>query len=245
MLIIILLIIYIVYIGTFVEQLKSNTTLRGLNLNRCSLTSLSVSSLAEALTTNKYLKVLDISNNSLCDVQHLAHALRVNQGLKILYLCRCSLTSMSAKSLAEALTTNKYLENLNINGNPLCDDGIQYLAQALQVNHYLKELDLGDCGITNIGLEYLVKSIQDNNGLNTLSFTKLAGYYDRSTWDLKESRIIQVLIECLPNNKTLTNLDLSCALGSYVTVIEEAVNDVRKQRGLPLLTVDVILDEAD
>ena len=148
-------------------------------------------------------------------------------------------------SLAEALATNKHLEVLNISNNPLCDDGIQCLAQALPVNHYLKVLCLNSCGITDVGLEYLAKSIQHNSGLNTLSITNLAGYDERSTWHLRGSRLFLVLIECLPNNKTLTSLTLSCVLGSFVTAIEEAVNDVREQRGLPLLTVDVILDEAD
>ena len=68
--------------GTLAKQLKSNTTLKKLWLVGCGLNSQSAESLAEALTTNKHLEQLGVSDNALCDdgIQHLAHALRVNQG---------------------------------------------------------------------------------------------------------------------------------------------------------------------
>ena len=241
---------YTNYTGTFAQQLKNNTTLRRLNLSKCGLTTPSIKSLAEALTTNEHFEDLDISDNALCndDIQHLAQALRVNKGLKTLYLKSCNLTSQSAESLGKALTTNEHLKVLNISGNPLRDDGIQHIAKALKDN--LTELYLDSCGITNIGLEYLANSIQHNNGLNTLSITNSEVPLDErdkrsDCYTSISEKIVPVLKKCLQDNKTLTNLELSCTLKTSVTVIEGAVNGVRKQRRLPLLRVNLNLDEND
>ena len=219
--------------GTFCEQLKY-TTLRELLLDGCGLTSQCTESLAEALTTNKHLEKLDITDNALCDdgIQHLAHALRVNQGLKTLYLNSCGLTSQCTESLAEALTTNKHLEKLDITDNALCDDGIQHLAHALRVNQGLKTLYLNSCGMTDVGLECLAKSLQHNNSLTELHVWNYSTNPNRIT-----EKIVPVLTECLKNNYTLTELRLPRNLESSTTSIVEAVNDVRKRNGLPLIKV--------
>ena len=185
---------------------------------------------------------LNLSCNNLLSEQDTIHAtidtfteqLKYNTTLKTLWLQRCGLTSLSAESLAEALTTNKHLEKLLISSNPLYDDGIQQLAHALRVNQGLKSLSLGSCGMTDVGLECLAKSLQHNNVLN-----------DLYVWNLKDvdnpnritEKIVPVLTECLQNNHTLTDLELPKNLKSSTTSIEEAVNDVRKRSGLPLIKV--------
>ena len=219
------------------HALGVNQGLKKLNLQNCNLTLLS-ENFAEALATNKHLEELIISDNALCDdgIQHLAHALRINQGLKKLDLCRCSLIPISAKNLAEALSTNKHLEELNISGNPLCDDGIQHLAHALRVNQGLKKLWLMSCGMTDVGFECLAKSLQDNNVLNILKLFNSANHTCDGNKVTK--KITTVLIECLKNNHTLTQLVLPKNLGSSAFNIKKAVNDVRNRSGLPLIRVD-------
>ena len=133
--------------------------------------------------------------------------------------------------MAEALTTNKHLEVLNISGNPLCDDGIQRLAQTLQVNHHMKKLVVDNCGVTDIGLECLVKLIQDNNVLNTLSVRSRVLF-------LAEINILPFFIECFQNNYALTELVLPEKFKISSTVIENAINDVRKRSRLPHINVD-------
>ena len=77
------------------------------------LTPHNVKDLAEALTTNKHLEELNISDNPLegDDIQQLTHALSANQGVKKLYIQNCEITSLS-ESFAEALATNEHLEVL-------------------------------------------------------------------------------------------------------------------------------------
>ena len=152
--------------------------------------------------------------------------------LRELLLDGCGLTSQCTESLAEALTTNKHLEELNITDNALCDDGIQHLAHALRVNQGLKTLYLNSCGMTDVGLECLAKSLQHNNSLTELHVWNWTDNPNRIT-----EKIVPVLTECLQNNCTLTKLGFPKNLESSTTSIEEAVNDVRKRSGLPLIEV--------
>ena len=185
---------------------------------------------------------LNLSYNNLLSEQDTIHAtidtfteqLKYNTTLKTLWLVRCGLTSLSAESLAEALTTNKHLKVLSISVNALCDDGIQHLAHALRVNQGLKKLSLLSCGMTDVGLECLTKSLQHNNVLTQL---EVRNFDDNRYPNRITEKIVPVLTECLQNNYTLTELELPTDLKSFTTSIEEAVNDVRKRSGLPLIEV--------
>ena len=184
---------------------------------------------------------LDLSGNNLLSEQDTIHAtidtfteqLKYNTTLKTLRLQRCGLTTLSAESLAEALTTNKHLEELSISNNPLCDDGIQHLAHGLRVNQCLKTLLLSNCGMTDVGLECLAKALQHNNVLTQLHVWNIV----KNNPNRITEKIVPVLTECLQNNHTLTKLVLPKNLKSSTTSIEEAVNDVRKRSGLPLIEV--------
>ena len=183
---------------------------------------------------------LSLTYNNLLSEQDTIHAtidtfteqLKYNTTLKDLRLQRCGLTTLSAESLAEALATNKHLEVLSISNNVLCDDGIRHLAHALRVNQGLKELRLESCGMTDVGLESLAKSLQYNNVLNELHVWNFDTNPNRIT-----EKIVPVLTKCLQNNHTLTKLELPLNLESSTTSIVEAVNDVRKRSGLPLIIV--------
>ena len=183
---------------------------------------------------------LDLSGNNLLSEQDTIHAaidtfieqLKYNTTLKTLQLQGCGLTTLSAESLAEALATNKHLEILSISNNPLCDDGIQHLAHALTINQGLKTLFLSSCGMTDVGFQCLAKSLQQNNVLTQLQVWNFSSNPNGIT-----EKIVPVLTECLQNNHTLTELKLPKNLESSTTSIEEAVNDVRKRSGLPLIKV--------
>ena len=133
----------------FYKQLQNNTTLQTLWLQGCGLNSQSAESLAEALTTNKHLKRLNVSENALCDdgIQHLAHALKVNQGLEKLLLVSCGMTDVGLECLAKSLQHNKCLtvlkiSNYNKNPNRLTEKIVPILTKCLQNNHSLIALEL-------------------------------------------------------------------------------------------------------
>ena len=221
--------------STFVEQLKSNSTLKILDLSGCGLNSPSAESLAGPLSTNTHLEELNISHNAEIGeggIQRLMRALRFNQGLKKLDLTACKLTAHSAMRLAGALRANRHLEELNISGNALRDGGVQYVACALQVNCHLKRLELASCGITNIGLRYLVMAIQNNHILNALlvhnSLNKTKNSITKAGFP----------IENLQNNRALTGLYLPLDMDSCKASIQKSINDRRRRRGWPLIKVE-------
>ena len=88
--------------------------------------------------------------------------------------------------------------------------------------------------MTDVGLECLAHSLQHNMVLTELY---VCNFYNAKNPNTLTENIVPVLAKCLQNNHTLTELWLPKNLQSSTTSIEEAVNDVRKRRRLPLIKV--------
>ena len=171
-------------IDTFSEQLKKNTTLKRLSLERCGLTSLNCESLAQTLTANKYLAELNISQNALDDngIQYLAYALTDNQSLKRLDLVNCGMTDTGLKCLAKCLQDNVVLKKLKVYSysnkdyqNKITENVVPVLTEYLQKVHTLTELCLPmslRSSITTI--EETVSNARKRNGL---PFIEVLGMY--------------------------------------------------------------------
>ena len=178
--------------GILAKQLKNNTTLKQLWLQRCGLNSQSAESLAEALTTNKHLELLNVSNNALCDdgIQHLAHALRVNQGLKHLYLWNCSMTDVGLECLAKSLQHNNVLTRLYVyngyspnNPNRLTEKIVPVLTEYLQNNHTLIKLVLpGNLRSSSGSIEKAVNDVRKRSRLPLIEVSGMSvPLYESST----------------------------------------------------------------
>lgn len=72
--------------------------------------------MADALTTNRHLEELILSNNRLRDdgIEHLACCLRTNQALKKLYLSNCDMTDVGLECLATSLQCNSAMNDLRL-----------------------------------------------------------------------------------------------------------------------------------
>ena len=155
--------------GKFVEQLKSNTTLRTLEMMSCGLDSQCAESLAEALATNECLEELEIGSNPLGDdgIQHLARALEVNRDLEILVLVNCGMTDVGLEHLAKALHHNDGLTELQIFGNDaLTEKIVPVLIECLQNNHSLISLWLpGKFESAYYIIEKAVNDVRKKSGL--------------------------------------------------------------------------------
>ena len=165
--------------ASFYKQLQSNTTLQVLWLQGCGLNSLSAEHLAEALTTNKYLKKLFLSVNALCDdgIQHLAHTLRVNQGLEELHLESCGMTDVGLECLIKSLQHNNvlnrlYVGNLSRNHNRLTEKIVPVLIECLQNNCSLTKLSLpGNLKSSTASIEEAVNNMRKRNALPFIEVT--------------------------------------------------------------------------
>ena len=224
-------------------------------LSNCSLDVYRVSFLVRELSSSslKPLLTLDLSKDNLSDgVVHIAEILSHSNCFKTLYISECRLGDQGVKSLASALEMNDSLEELNLSGNRavtgigltalgrlkklnisdcgINDQGVKSLASALEMNDSLRELNLsGNRAVTGIGLMALGGSLKRNRGLKTLILLWLSNILDR---DWKQ------FIACLQENNDLTKLMSS---RHYELVRQETltVNQIRREKNLPLLVVSV------
>ena len=117
---------------TLCEALSTNTSLKSLDLRRCSLTISddNGAALYQLLNTNNSLEYLYLSGNTVTSCRHIAAGLAVNKTLRTLDLRSCELTDQSIKELSTGLI-NK-IETLYIYGNAsITEDGMKTLARHL------------------------------------------------------------------------------------------------------------------
>ena len=112
--------------------LSTNTSLKSLDLFRCSLTISddNGAALYQLLNTNNSLEYLILSFNTVTSCRHIAAGLAVNKTLRTLGFDFCKLTDQSIEELSTGLI-NK-IETLHIWGNDsITEDGMKTLARHL------------------------------------------------------------------------------------------------------------------
>ena len=155
-------------IAHIATALKTNTTMRTLDIRNCGLSDEGAESLARALAVNRSLQKLDISNNEIGDngITHIATVFQTNTTLRTLDISHCSISDEGAVLLARALAVNRSLQVLNINYNKIGDNGVAHIATALQTNCTLKKLNVS---VTEeAGVESLATALISNNSLEIL-----------------------------------------------------------------------------
>ena len=170
------------------EVLQTNTTLRILDINCCSISDNRAKSLARGLAVNKSLKELNISRNYFGDngIGHIAAALRTNTTLRTLSISYCGISDVGAELLVRALAVNRSLVELDIKCNEISgncianflknttlktlhinisDEGAESLARALTENMSLEKLNISSD-------EIIVTALQTNKILRTLNMVR-------------------------------------------------------------------------
>ena len=171
---------------------------------------------------------LDLANNQQFStgVVHIAESLKANKSLLRFYLDNCNISDVGAVHIADGLRHNNCLKRLGISKCGLGDCGMKPLASALEINTSLEFLNLsGNRLITSIGLLALGESLKRNMGLKELWLWDLDTISDN---DWKQFGL------CLRENNHLTELSLT------VRVNYDHVNDIRREKNLPLLKVKLL-----
>ena len=155
------------------EGLRSNHSLKCLNLHWCGICDAGMKSLADCLIVSDSLEELDLSTNTISPEAACGFSdmLKLNRTLKKLNVSACELTDAAAKPLASALEVNSSLQELNLSYNiDLTETALVALGESLKRNTGLKTLTIGtyNDSTTADGWRQFVQCLKDNNSLELL-----------------------------------------------------------------------------
>ncbi|XP_072131173.1 NACHT, LRR and PYD domains-containing protein 3-like isoform X1 [Mobula birostris] len=144
-----------------------------LGLNNVSLTDSGAKDLTSALSTNRSLIELVLSDNELGDsgVKLVCMALGDPEcKVQTLWLNNVSLTDSGAKHLTSTLSTNRSLTELVLNDNKLGESGVKLLSEALRNSDCkIQQLCLGGVSLTDNGAKDLTSALSTNQSLMVLN----------------------------------------------------------------------------
>ena len=166
------------------HMLETNKTLMSLNLTRnLTISDRSVAGIAEGLRSNHSLKRLDLRLCGIHDtgMNSLTDCLMVNHSLKELNLSGSPISPEAARGFSDMLKQNSTLKKLDVTQCALTDEAVKPLASALEVNSSLQELDLSlNYDLTDTALVALGESLKRNTRLKIL---RIGSHTDRTTAD--------------------------------------------------------------
>jgi Ran GTPase-activating protein (RanGAP) involved in mRNA processing and transport len=239
-------------INCLTEALKTNQTLRVLNLCSNKIDDQGAKEFAEALKNNKTLLELDLKGNRIVDegAGHIAEALELNTGLKYINLSDNKMSYQGLEVILKALKNNKNLQVIGLGRNSISHEEtkqiVNLLAEFLKKNTSLKGINLSDNYITPTEIEHLVEALKHNKTLQMLDLednkigdegVKILAEFLKindtlQVLNLARNKIskkgIEYLFETLKNNKSLLELDLRGH-----SIDEEFANELAKM--LPLI----------
>jgi Leucine-rich repeat (LRR) protein len=144
-------------------------SLQSLAIRDRRLRSAWLAELAPALYNNTSIKMLDISDNDLDDMESarlLREILRHNKTITALDLSRNRFgeTTGTVECIADGLGSNSTLLKIDLSRCALRDDDVSILAQTLGPrNTTLQKLMLGSNGITSTGVGVLLETMEHNS----------------------------------------------------------------------------------
>ncbi|TMW60910.1 hypothetical protein Poli38472_000952 [Pythium oligandrum] len=155
------------------DLLKTNTSVKSLNLARNPLTDASIKALADGLAANATsgLETLTLSDATITGqaLSHLAGVVgQAQSSLQMLQLSFNALVDADASFFA-ALGSNASLKRLYLKECKLNDAHAVALSEALKTNTTLEEVDLSDNELTTTAYEALAQALQSNKALKSLT----------------------------------------------------------------------------
>ena len=286
------------------RMLRSNYTLKVLSLSNTNLNGVSIRYLSEGISSSSAISKLDLSNNPIQDgddgLSHLCQALTINRSLEVLNLSNCKLAityengqalshmlgknrtlvvlllsktkinGFGVRYLSEGISSSSAISKLDLSGNPIQDgvDGLCHLCQALTINRSLEVLNLSNCklAITDENGQALSHMLRKNRTLVVLllSKTKINGFGVRylsegissssaiSKLDLSDNPIqdgedgLSHLCKALTTNRALVELNLSsCSINRCGHILCRFLECNKTLQSLDLSWNDSLLMDAD
>ncbi|KAL7569957.1 hypothetical protein ACA910_008613 [Epithemia clementina (nom. ined.)] len=150
--------------------LKSNRSLKLLDLTGSSMDCEAITQLCSGLTHNRSVETLILDFNAFGEdgAIALSKMLRENTDIAELHLFGNNISPSGATVLADALAVNEGLSSLILSFNQIGDTGISAVADALIENKTLRKLWLPSNGIGCYGIKALARELPKMHGLETL-----------------------------------------------------------------------------
>ncbi|XP_064390931.1 NACHT, LRR and PYD domains-containing protein 3-like [Halichondria panicea] len=210
------------------EALSTNKSLKYLNLSNCSLSLNNHGALPRLLSTNTTLKDLYLSHNIIgnTELRYICEALSTNTSLKRLHLTNCSLTISEDNGAALYQLLNA-LEFLYLSYNTVTS--CRHIAAGLAVNKTLRTLNLSRCNLTDQSIEELSTGL-----INKITTLYIEGN-DSITEDGMKTLARHLTTHC----PELTRLWIPYHLRSCIEIVFRDANKERKRNGLPEIYVAI------
>ncbi len=215
------------------KALRSNATLKSLDLSFTNTLLEGTLSIFEALKANSTLEILVYSGNYVGGGDGgkvVFEALAVNSSLKRLFLSKTDLGSKGAIFIADAIKINSTLEQLYMAWNAIQCVGTEQMSAALKVNSSLKRLNLSVNNILMPGAQTIADACQTNSTLTCLS---LKGNF--FGWDGE-----QHLMRSFQNNLTLRDIKVFSKDSCYREAKTALAHILLRNRALPAIQLELI-----
>jgi Ran GTPase-activating protein (RanGAP) involved in mRNA processing and transport len=161
------------FLYMLVDSLRSENSLKTLNMEHCSLTAENIKILMEAFdnNSNMHIENLNLSRTGFCfvGIEHISNMLKTNNTIKVLNLYKNNFDVNGARRLASALEINKTIESLDIGFNRIKNQGCNSIFAALLKNVASAVIHIG---LRYNNLDYMCIS-QNLKSLSTNLTTKL------------------------------------------------------------------------
>jgi NLR family CARD domain-containing protein 3 len=142
-----------------------------LNLNFNAIGPIGAQDLAKALKSNQSLKILQLSHNRIGTggAGALAEALKLNNCLEELYIAG---NYIGIHGIAHFDGIGKNIQAVDLVGDFKGDLGVLGISNAIKINSTLKVIDLEENSIGNSDVKLLAQSLKDNSTLEFINLSK-------------------------------------------------------------------------
>ena len=206
------------------SMLSHTTTLQQLHLCKFVLQPSKIKGLFNVLSRMKYLRCVNLSENTMKSdaVNEIAAMVKNNKGIQSLSLPNCVLNQKDLRNIIQAMQTVSSLQYIDFNLNKIDNELASDVATLFANNNKLQQLNfqkllLSQSGFENIKL-YLVK-------LQGLKYIDISNFTNSYVWT---SNVISNITAMIKNNVHIQSFSLQNSIldQNYLRIIIQALQTV-------------------
>lgn len=180
------------------NALVLNKSIRDIILSNCNISTYSIILLSDLISENNIIETIDISYNNIGDdgIIPFFNALKKNRGIKKLNIGNINITERSMILFSQVLVVNNTLEQIDLSGNNINIDGLKLITNTIKHNTTIKILYIHDIRIENEGAKLLIDMLKENIVIENIK-------WDTDNIDEKLNKQIKTLLEPINRKQRL------------------------------------------